>query len=153
MWVATKQNGNRITQLYLKIQTTDQSQTVFHKWICCVYYCWPEKQTQRSHQRKRNPNKDEEQAHSFCSPRKSGEVSVLMPSGTAEQCPLCLEGPGKIGSRKQFQERNFRENRILLQSAAKPFRHLSVTGEIRVRGLGKINGLLISLKPVLPFPV
>lgn len=28
MWVATKQNGNRITQLYFNIQTTDQSQTV-----------------------------------------------------------------------------------------------------------------------------
>lgn len=58
-----------------------------------------------------------------------------MPSGTAEQCPLCLEGPGKMGSRKQFQERNFRENIIRLQLAAKPFHHLSVAGEIGVHGL------------------
>lgn len=28
MWVATKKNGDKIAQLYLKTQTTDQSQTV-----------------------------------------------------------------------------------------------------------------------------
>ena len=61
----------------------------FHKWICCVDSCWPEKQTQKNLCRNLSPKKDEQRTHSLCCVSHSVVLDSLQPHGLKPTRLLC----------------------------------------------------------------